>query len=73
MSSFSGCGSTEIRIILFGAITGFFIGIPHGGLKGALIGALVGGIGLFAAFLLLIFICWAVGNLVIKIKGTIKK
>jgi hypothetical protein len=69
MSGFGGYGSGEFKIVFLGAFIGFFVGLPHGGLKGGLIGALAGGIGLFVFFLLLVFICWAIGNVVIKIRG----
>ena len=72
MSSFGGYGSIEIRALLFGGITGFFIGLPYGGLKGGLIGALIGSIGLFAVFLLLVFVCWGIDRIITGIKG-IKK
>ena len=68
MSGFGGYGATEIRILLAGAIIGFLIGLPHGGLKAGLIGALIGGVGLFAIFLLIVLIAWGIGNIVIKMK-----
>ena len=69
MGGFGGYGSGEINIVLLGGFIGFFVGLSRGGLKGGLLGSLLGSVGLFIAFLLLVFICWAIGNLMIKIKG----
>lgn len=72
MSGFGGYGSVEFKIAFLGAFIGFLIGLPHGGLKGGLIGALIGIIGLFAIISLIVFICWGIGNIIVRIKG-IKK
>lgn len=72
MSGFGGYGSVEFKIAFLGAFIGLLVGSSHGGLKGGLIGALIGSIGLFVFFLLLVFICWGIGNIIIRIKG-IKK
>jgi hypothetical protein len=69
MSSFSGYSSGEIKIIILGVSIGLLVGASHGSFCAALIGALIGGIGLFAAFLTVVFICWATGAAIIKIKG----
>ncbi len=69
MSGFGGYGSVEFKIALLGGFTGLLIGATHGGLRGALIGAFIGAVGLFAAILLIIFICSEIGTAIVKIKG----
>lgn len=68
MSGFGGHGSAEFKLFVRGALVGFFVGFPYAGLKGGLIGAAVGSIGLFAAFLLILFSCWGIDKITAGIK-----
>ncbi len=68
MSGFGGYGSAEFRLFVGGALVGFFVGFPYSGLRGGLIGAAVGSIGLFATFLLILFFCWGIDKIVARIK-----